>query len=277
MVIETPNIEEVSFKSFETTIKNCKAILEKKIKAENNPVKANKYKNALTVYNAGLEKYEKTIEMCKKVEMGNGNDKVNFYDEVVAQRGAAINLATVQYEMNEWIEKKQNEGMELTEESKMNSDKLNNADLSIDVIDVHYNPVDRCKKAGKDILEGKGISKGLMATAAVAGIGDILCKGVSSMLVKEGIISQTYNLIGLGKLGIQNLPALGELISGGLKTFAEFSTIGLAGGAVILGLAAIPVVKGIVDKVKAKYKNSVAVEQALADELNKGQVQLAEE
>lgn len=278
MAIETPNIDEISFKSFESTIKNCVEILEKKIRTEKNPIKVNKYKKAQNVYNAGLEKYEKTIEMCKKLEMTtDGDKKVNFYTDVIEKRNASINLATVQYEMNKWIEKNQGEGYSLTDEAKKKSEKFSDADLSVDVIDVHYNPVDRCKKAGKDILEGKGISKGLMTTAAVAGIGDILCKGVSSMLVKEGIISQTYNLIGLGKLGIQNLPALGNLIAGGLKTFAEFSSLGLAGGAVVLGLSAIPVVKGVVDKVKAKYKNSIKVEQDLAEALNKGQVQLAEE
>lgn len=276
MAIETPNIDEVSFESFETTIKNCKTILEKKIKAEKNPVKANKYKNALTVYNAGLEKYNKVNEVCKNMKVADAaGNEVSFYDEVVKTRGAAINLATVQYEMNEWIKKKNNEGKALTADSEKQVKELEGLDLSVEEVNVHYNPIDRCKKAGLDILNGRGVAKGIMTTAAVVGIGDILCKGVSSMLVKEGIISQTYNLIGLGKLGIQNLPALGELLAGSLKTFAEFSTLGFAGGAVILGLAAIPVVKGIIDKVKAKYKNSVAVEQALADELNKGQVALS--
>lgn len=276
MAIETPNIDEVSFESFETTIKNCKTILEKKIKAEKNPVKADKYKNALTVYNAGLEKYNKVNEVCKNMKVADttGNE-VSFYDEVVKARGAAINLATVQYEMNEWIEAKKTEGKKLTADSIKQADEFDGLDLSVEEVNVHYNPIDRCKKAGLDILNGRGVAKGIMTTAAVVGIGDILCKGVTTVLAKEGIISGALDLVGLGKLGIQNLPALGELLAGGLKTFAEFSTLGLAGGAVILGLAAIPVVKGIIDKVKAKHKNAVAVEQALADELNKGQVALS--
>ena len=220
-------------------------------KFKDNPDKSKKYEEEKKKLQQAKAKLEKLVEDTKNIKMTSGK---TFYEEFVM---------TLLY-LSEKIEKEKNAGtidIQATLANKVDIDKIS---FDVPEVSTTYDMVDQTKSFGNQILNGRGASKWLTRGCFGIMIGELLAKGITSSLVAEGIMAESMGLFGVAKLGIvEGLPALWSSLCGGMTALAGFSPVLLGAGATALALIGIPIVKKLVDKVKAKHKNEVAFDQGV--------------
>lgn len=234
--------------NFDKSIEICKKNIDRFKGKENEK----KYQLMLKELESAKKKLNEAIEKSRSIKM---KDDKTFYESFVQGNETVVTLA--------WLGDKINAEREKGEIAEDQS-----VDLSTQAVDVHYDFVEKTKKAGKDLLNGKGISKGVINALFGICIGELLTKGVTSLLVKKGIMSESMGLVGLAKLGIANLPKVWAAIKTGLAAAWNFSALSVIGvGA--LGLAiAIPKVKHLIDKTKKKCKEANEFENNINEMIN---------
>lgn len=226
-------------------------------KFKDNPDKSQKYEDEKKKLQQAKAKLEKIVEDTKNIKMTSGK---TFYEEFVDGREHLVSL----FYLSQQIEKEKSNGtidIQATVANKVDIDKIS---FDVPEVETTYDMVDQTKSLGKQILNGTGASKWLTRGCFGVMIGELLSKGITGALVKEGIMAESMGLFGVAKLGIvEGLPALWSALSTGVTTLAGFSPLMLGVGATALALIAVPMVKKLVDKVKTKHKNEVAFDQGV--------------
>ena len=248
------NPQEVQKANFDSVIKMAG---DQAKKFKNDPDKSKKYEDEKKKLQGAKAKLEKIIEDTKSIKMTSTK---TFYEEFVEGREHLMSLLY----LCEQIEKEKTDGtidIQATLANKVDIDKIS---FDVPEIETTYDMVDKTKSFGKQILNGTGASKWLTRGCFGVMIGELLAQGITRSLVAEGIMAESMGLFGVAKLGIlEGLPALGTALSSGMTALAGFSPLTLGLGVTALALIAVPMVKKLVDKVKAKHKNEVAFDQGV--------------
>jgi len=248
------NPQDVQKANFDAVIKLAS---DQARKFKDNPDKSKKYEEEKKKLQQAKTKLETLIEETKNIKMTSGK---TFYEEFVDGKE---HLVTLLY-LSEKIEKEKNAGtidIQATLANKVDIDKIS---FDVPEVSTTYDMVDKAKSFGNQILNGKGASKWLTRGCFGIMIGELLSQGITSSLVAEGIMAESMGLFGVAKLGIvEGLPALWTSLCGGMTALAGFSPLLLGAGATAIALIGIPIVKKLVDKVKAKHKNEVAFDQGV--------------
>lgn len=247
--------------NFDNAIKLCNQQCQKFSK-DKDPVRFDKYDRMRKELKSAQSKLDAAIEKTKNIEINDPSapsGKTTFYAKYVEANKNIVSL--------DFIETK-------LEESESDIVDPDNAklDTRTNEVGIKVDFVDRAKHAFKDILDGKGLANGLCYACIGVAIGELLAKGVTSMLVKQGIMEASTGLFGLAKLGIANLPGAFSAISGGLTALWGFSPIVLVAGAGFAALKIIPALKHLKDKVQTNVKNANALSDGL-DKIVGSQVQ----
>lgn len=225
-------------------------------KFKDNPIKAKKYTDAALELRNAKTKLETLIDKTKAITVTktDGTEE-KFYNLYVRDNQ---DNATI-----EWL---------MTELEGHESEIVGGApayDADVNEIDTHYDFIDATKKVGHDMLNGKGLSKALVGATIGVGVGELLSKGVTSVLAKEGIMQSSMGLFGLAKLGIKSLPAGLSALGSGMSMLWGFSPVAVVAGGALVALKAVPAIKHLVDKVVAKFKSNAAENNLFEDEANK--------
>lgn len=226
-------------------------------KFKDNPVKAKKYTNAALELRSAKTKLETLIDKTKnefKVNDGSGGE-MSFYDKYVTGKE---NVATI-----EWLT-----DLIATHESEIVSGAPV-YDAEVNEINTHYDFIDATKKVGHDMLNGKGLSKALVGATIGVGVSELLAKGVTSVLAKEGIVQSSMGLFGLAKLGIKSLPAGLSALGSGMSMLWGFSPVAVVAGGALVALKAVPAIKRLVEKAVTKFKSNTAENNLFEDEANR--------
>lgn len=227
-------------------------------KFKSNEGKANKYKRMQAMLESTKKKLDNAIEKTKSIMLSSGK---SFYEEYVQADESSVTLA--------WL------GTKLGEKSsEITSGSPSEIDVTAESFVGHYDFIDRTKKVGSDLLNGKGISNGLVKTCIGVGVAELLTQGITSYLTKQGIMSASLDLIGLGKLGIANIPTAIAGLKAGIGALWGVSMVGLVAGGVFVALKTIPAIKHLVDKAKANHKDNHALEDNI-ENMIKGQTVLS--
>lgn len=227
--------------SFPEAIKTCKKY---ESKFKDKEVKKKKYEGMRKVFEESEETLNKAIEATKSITMASGK---SFYDEFVDGKEATVSLA--------WLGDKL-----ATESARITGGDI--PDLGAHVsVEFKYDFVDRMKQLGIDFTKGKGLAKGITTAASGVLIGELLTQGVTSFLAKKGIIDGAMGLLGLGKLGIEYAPMAWQAIAGAATSIASWSMLVPIAAGVLVAVKTVPVIKNIVDKVKAKHKEAGAFDE----------------
>lgn len=233
--------KEIAQKDFDSCIRMANTQANK---FKDNPVKAKKYKDAAADLRNAKAKLDELLDKAKQMKISDGSGgTTTIYDKYVNAKGDAVTLAWLNCEI-------------IAHESEIVSGPVD-YDAEVNEIDVHYDFIDATKKVGHDLLNGKGLSKGLAGAAVGIGIGELLTKGVTSLLAKEGIIQSSMGLFGLGKLGITNLPTAFTALQTGMTALWGFSPLIVVAGGAFIALKGIPAIKQLIDKAVTKYKSKV--------------------
>lgn len=235
--------------NFDNAIKTCQKSVDKFKGSE----RQKKYVLMLNELKSAKQKLDDAIEKTKSITMKDGK---TFYESFVEGNESAVTLA--------WLGDKIN-----NERSKGEVTTDQAVDVSTNEVDVHYDFVDRTKKAGKDLFDGKGIAKGLVNATIGVMVGELLTKGVTSLLVKNGVMSEAMGLVGLGKMGIANLPRLLPALKTGALAVWNFSPIIGVAIPALIALKAVPMVKHFVDKTKSKVKEASQFENNINEMVSK--------
>lgn len=226
-------------------------------KFKDNPDKSKKYEDEKKKLQQAKAKLEKIVEDTKSIKMKSGK---TFYEEFVDGKEHLVTL----FYLSEKIEKEKSAGtidIQATLANKVDIDKIS---FDTPEVSTTFDMVDQTKSLGNQILNGKGASKWLTRGCFGVMIGELLAKGITNSLVAEGLMAESMGLFGVAKLGIiEGLPALWTSLCGGVTALAGFSPLLLGAGATAIALIGIPIVKKLVDKVKAKHKNEVAFDQGV--------------
>ena len=233
--METLSPEILTQASFPKAIDLCK---KQEAKFKNQEVKKQKYSQMRKKLEKSREKLDDTIEATKSIEMKSGK---KFFDEFVSGKEEAVSL--------EWLGKKLEEQKDNIKEGKVPSI----ASSEIDVVHVDF--VDQTKQVWHDLTHGKGLAKGLFTAVAGIGIGEVLTRGITSSLVKEGVLQSSMGLMGLGQMAWQNLPMAWQSISGAMSSFFAWSPIAAVSAGALIALKAVPMIRGMVDRIKSKAKS----------------------
>ena len=248
------NPQEVQKANFDAVIKLAS---DQARKFKDNPDKAQKYEDEKKKLQQAKAKLEKIVEETKNIKMTSGK---TFHEEFVDGKEHLVSL----FYLSEKIEKEKSAGtidIQATLANKVDIDKIS---FDVPEVSTTFDMVDQTKSLGKQILDGKGASKWLTRGCFGVMIGELLAKGITNSLVAEGIMAESMGLFGVAKLGVvEGLPALWSALGSGVTALAGFSPLMLGAGAAALALIAVPMVKKLVDKVKAKHKNEVAFDQGV--------------
>lgn len=245
---------------FDEVIKIC----DKQIKVfKNNPDRAKVYEKAKKALQEAQKKLKDAIEKTKSIETtfvdpADSSRKLSFYEKYIGEGNE--NFVSLCWLSGKIAAEKSASRIEAG--SVAEADAL---DLNAKEIEVKYDMVDRTKRITKQFLQGKGVAQWLTKGCLAVGIGEILAKGVTSYLAKEGIMSGAMGLFGLGKLGISKLPALWTALGTGMTALTGWSTLFVGAAAGFAALKAIPVVNNFVNKVKTRYKDVHSYEQGVND------------
>lgn len=226
-------------------------------KFKDNPIKAKKYTDAALELKSAKTKLETLIAKTKSDEfkVNDVSGAVSFYDKYVADKE---DVATLDWLMGE-ISAHESEFVSGTP----------TYDAEVNDINTHYDFVDATKKVGHDMLNGKGLSKVLVGATIGVGVSELLTKGVTSVLAKEGIVQSSMGLFGLAKLGIKSLPAGLSALGSGMSMLWGFSPVAVVAGGALVALKAVPAIKRLVEKAVTKFKSNAAENNLFEDEANK--------
>ncbi|MBR3885066.1 MAG: hypothetical protein IKJ33_01175 [Clostridia bacterium] len=243
------NPQDLQKGNFDSVIKLCS---DQARRLKDKPDRAQKYEDAKKQLQAAKAKVDKIIETTKDIKMKSGN---SFYKDFIEGKE---NLVTL-FWLSQKIENEKNAGtidITATVAKKVDIDKI---DFSAPDVDPNFDMVDQTKSFANQILNGKGASKWLTRGCLAVGIGELLAQGITSSLVKEGIMAEAMGLFGVLKMGvIEGLPALWSSLCGGVTALAGFSPLLLGAGVGVVALTTIPLIKKLVDKVKTNHKNNQA-------------------
>ena len=236
------NLNDYTQASLKESIKLCQQ-QERKFKDQN--VKRKKYELMRAQCEKAQAELDSAINATRAITMASGK---SFYEEYINGRDTTVSLVKLQTLLND-------------HESEMTT--AHAITIGDHVIQPNLDFIDETKQLGSDFYRGRGIAKGLLTASAGLCIGEFLTKGITTLLTKQGIMGGAMGLLDLGKLGIEHLPAVWQALSGAASTLWASAPFGVIMGGVALGLATLPVVKNIIDKVKAKHKEAHAFEDGL--------------
>ncbi len=249
--MEATRLDEIQYGNFGKAIKIC----DEQIKKLKSPDKQKKYKDAKAAFGAAEAKLKDLIAKTKEIKMSSGN---TFHEDFLKDKESFVTFA--------WLsEKISAEHDNIEDASKAKAEAL---DLEVPDVDPRWDCIDATKKFAKDMgNEKSGLSRFLSKTFIAVGLGDILTRGVTKTLVKEGIMKESLGLVGLGKLGIANLPNLWSAICLGASKFWAFSPLGVVAAGGFLAVKAIPMINKLGNKIKQNFNNKHHYENAMAQML----------
>ena len=251
------NPAELQSQNFQNTYK----LLNEKIKkCKSDPVKEDFYKGIKKKVEKAEEKLKSLIAKTKEIKMKpaeGATEGVSFYDKFIAGKEKLVSLM--------WLSDKV--GAELNSENidseKTTTVKLSDFNAEGEEINTKRDFIDKTKSVVHQFTHGTGFAKFLMNGCLAVGIGEVLTKGVTSYLAKEGIVESSMGLFGLADLGIKNASTLWGFLETGFSVVTGFSTLALGVGAGLLVLKGIPMIRGLVDKIKAKHKEANSLETGI--------------
>lgn len=241
--METLSPELMTAASFPKAIDLCK---KQETKFKSQEVKKQKYAQMRKKLETAQEKLEKAVEATKTIKM---NDDKTFFDSFVKGKESAVSLL--------WLGEKLEE-----QKSNIKEGKVPNVE-AYDIDVAHIDFVDQTKQVMHDFLHGKGLSKGLFTAVAGVGIAEVLSQGITASLVRNGVMQSSMGLMGLGKLAWQNLPVAWQAISGAMTNLFAWSPIAVVAGGALIALKALPMIRGMIDKVAAKVKSKTEFEHGI--------------
>ena len=229
--------------SLPEAIKTCKKY---ETKYKDKEIKKKKYEDMRNVFEKAQTTLDKAINATKNIQMASGK---SFYEEFVKGNEMSVSLC--------WL------GTKLNEE-RINGNVASGDDPnfgSFSNVEFHYDFIDGTKQVWHDFTHGKGLSKGLATVAGGVLVGELLTKGITSLLVKKGILEGSMGLLGLGQLGIQYAPMAWQALTSAAGAVAAWSSVLPIAAGAFVAVKAIPVIKNLVDKVKAKFKEAGAFDE----------------
>ena len=229
------------------------------------PDRAKKYEKLKDVYQSAQSKLRKCIEKTKEIKLANPTDpdKPSFYDEYIKGKDEFVSLS--------WLSSKLNAVKNNGELAEGEGVKVATLDMKTKTVDVRYDFVDATKNVMNQITKGTGISNKITKGCLFVCLGELLSHGVTAALAQQGIMQGSMGLIGLGKLGLAQLPKLLPIIKTGAAMFMGLPQLALAAGGAFALFKGIPMVKGYIDKVKKNHKNAQAFDKGMKDILNQQQ------
>ena len=238
----------------------AKAIMlcDQKIKYyKNKPEKAKKFEKLRDAYRESQSKVNAIIEKTKTIELVHPTDstKPSFYDEFVSGKEDFVSLC--------WLSSKltsMKSAGELTTSTEAVVDTL---DFTAKNPDVKWDITDTTKSIWNQFKNGTGVSQKVLKGSLFVCLGELLTQGITSALAKEGIMQGAMGLIGLGKLGVAQLPKLLPFVESGIGFILGLPHLALIGGGVAAVVATVPAVKKMIDKVKKKHKNAEAFDKGM--------------
>ena len=247
------NPKYIQKQNFGKAIDTCK---KQSDKYKNDPVRSAKYNKMLTELQSAKTKLDNAIEASKTIDIIVDSTTTppttkSFYELYIESKDATVSLDFLEDQLS----KDKLSGKVADSNANFDTD-ANEVELKVDFID-------RTKQGLKDIFNGRGLSNGLVGACIGVGIGELLSKGVTSMLVKQGIMSSSMGLFGLAKLGVTNLPGLWSAISGGATALWGFSPVLAVAMAGVAALKIIPAVKHLKDKIVGSVKSANQLETDL--------------
>ncbi len=204
-------------------------------------VKKKKYEDMRKVFEKAQKTLDKAIEKTRTIKMDG--DK-SFYEEFVSGNETAVSLS--------WL------GMKLAEQREhiREGEAPNLGEFGS--VAYKYDFIDKTKQVGIDFTKGKGLAKGITNVAVGVLVGELLTQGVTAFLTKKGIMDGAMGLIGLGKLGIEFAPTAWQAITMAATSLAGWSMPIVVAGATLAAVKAVPMIRSLVEKVKAKHKEAGA-------------------
>ncbi len=228
---------------------------------ETKPSRAKKFENLGEVYQNAKTKLEKTINFLEKTNdpSSTTTPKQKYIETICDGKRANLTLA--------WIGSQcESKGVDLS------SAGINLADDSdITPKNVRRSIFDIGKDCGSNLVNGKGKAVGLAYGLLGVSIADAATKGVTTLLAKKGIMSESLNLFGLVKKGVLALKTSWPSIMSNITTGATavWGAVPLAvctfGAFALLKL--VPVIKRKVQQLNKKAKG-LNVEKNLEDSLD---------
>ena len=227
--------------SLAEAIKTCKKF---EAKYKDKEIKKKKYGDIRKTLEKSEETLNKAVEATKNIKMQSGK---SFFEEFVEGKEAAVSLA--------WL------GAKLgVEKDRITEGKLPNLGSDVSV-EFKYDFVDKTKQTWFNLTHGKGIAKGLTTAAGGILIGELLTQGVTAYLTKKGIMDGAMGLLGLGKLGIEFAPTAWQAIVGAAGALTSWSMVACVAAGALVAVKAIPMVRNLVEKAKAKHKEAGAFDE----------------
>lgn len=245
-------------RNFDNAIRTCQTQCNK---FTNDPVRQAKYNKMLEELKDAKKKLDNAIKATKNIDIvvdatTTSPTTTKFYDAYIAASEDTVTLDFLESKLSE-----EKTAGRVAEDTELDT-KTNDVELKVDFID-------RTKQGLKDIFDGKGLSNGLVGACVGVGIGELLAKGVTSVLVKQGIMQSSMGLFGLAKLGVTNLPGLWSAISSGATALWGFSPVVAVAMAGVAALKLIPAVKHLKDKVVGRVKSANQLETDLDEMIKK--------
>ena len=224
------------------------------LSSQNGPsmeTKRAKCRNAIEVFTKAKAKLEETITKLKTTPDPASQTGASYYDTMFA--GISEDTLTMAYI----------------------GTKMFGTSFVIDFSDVpayaninlNHNFIDKTKDFANEVLDGKGRAVGFTNGLLGLGIADVATKGITSVLVKKGIMDTSLGLFGLAQKGLEMLPSILPSVGSSLAAFFSPSIIGWAiiGGA--LAAKALPAVKRVLNKIKNSLKADFGVQKQFENNL----------
>ena len=252
------DLKEIQKGKFAEAIKIC----DNQIKTfKNSPDKQKKYQEAKKALQEAQAKLNDIIEKTKTIllnepDPADATKKLSFYDKFIGKKNE--NFVTLAWLSSKIAIEKTAGNFETASVAVVDELKFGAKE-----IDPRFDMIDRTKSITKQFLEGKGVSAWLAKGCLAVGIGEILTKGITSYLAKEGIMQSAMGLFGLGKLGIAHLPTLWASLSAGMTTLVGFAPLAVGAAAAFAVVKGIPMVNNLINKVKKKHKDAYAFDKGI--------------
>lgn len=229
------------------------------------PERAKKFEALKKSYQDAQAKLKKAIEKTKDIKLANPTDpkKPSFYEEFISGKEEFVSLC--------WLSSKLNSLKDNGELADGEEAKANAIDTKTKDVDVKYDFVDATKNVVKQVTNGTGVSKKIAKGCLFVSIGEILSRGVTAAMAQKGIMQGSLGLIGLGKLGVAQLPKLLPILQTGVKMFMGLPQLSLIAGGAFAVFKGIPMIKQHIDKVKKNHKNAQAFDKGMEEILNQQQ------
>lgn len=242
------NVTEMGRDKLDKAIEICKKYAKQ---FASNPVRAQKYIDAQKGFENAKKKLLSTIEQAKEVDvtvMVDGKE-MSFYDAYIKGKENTVTI--------KWIgDQLKLHTVKMVEPSKIDTTMDN-------VIYEKYDFVDATKNAALDIVNGKGLSNGLVKASILVGVSELVTKGITSYLVGTGALAESFGLVGLAKTLVANFPSYMSALGTGFSTLVGFSPLIAITGGVLVATKLIPRVKQAMDKNAKKLKDKAAGEVEL--------------